>query len=290
MAISAMLMLSTGIAQAQDAVQPTTAQPAPDISANPSPAAPTVATPTIVLPTLAAETPVTAPVGSTPEPAVATTAPPAARSPAPPASTPATRSVRREAVNATAATGAAVVPARTAATAPTGTVAANIPAPVAAPPAAAAVAAPAEVANDDGLSPWALPVGAAATLLVLGGVALGATRRRRTWQADATFVPSVVHRPAVHPAAEPTIKPVAPTFMRAPMVTATMQDREWLIERMVAAAPDAANPFTSRKARRRRARLIVGSAPAPAAARPDTAPQATAAQRPMQDQRVLETV
>lgn len=288
-----MLMLSTGIAQAQDAVQPTTAQPAPDISANPSPAAPTVATPTIVLPTLAAETPVTAPVGSTPEPAVATTAPPAARSPAPPASTPATRSVRREAVNATAATGAAVVPARTAATAPTANVAANIPAPVAAPPAAAAaaaVAASAEVANDDGLSPWALPVGAAATLLVLGGVALGATRRRRTWQADATFVPPVVHRPALHPAVEPTIKPAAPTLMRAPMVTATMQDREWLIERMVAAAPDAANPFTSRKARRRRARLIVGSAPAPVAARPDAAPQATAAPRPMQDQRVLETV
>lgn len=42
---------------------------------------------------------------------------------------------------------------------------------------------------------------------------------------------------------------------------ADASERDALLNRMVAAAPDAANPFTSRKARRRRARLILQSMP-----------------------------
>lgn len=115
------------------------------------------------------------------------------------------------------------------------------------------------------------------------------TRRRRVWEADADFVSPVINRPATRPVAErpvETERPAAATNMANRAAPASADERAELIERMVAAAPDDANPFTSRKARRRRARLIMQSmpqsAPEPALVR---APQY--AERPLQDHRVL---
>ena len=69
--------------------------------------------------------------------------------------------------------------------------------------------------------------------------------------------PAAVREPAM--ILEPPT-PVVPT--RAPAVALngpvpTGEAREALLRRMVEAAPDAENPFTSGKARRRRARLIL---------------------------------
>ena len=109
-----------------------------------------------------------------------------------------------------------------------------------------------------------MPVGAAATLLVVGGAAIAMRRRRRPYEEDVDFVPPVINRPIGRPerrvgdAAVPPI-PSQPAFGMAPARIATPTEREALIERIVASPPDAANPFTSRKARRRRARIMVQS-------------------------------
>ena len=57
---------------------------------------------------------------------------------------------------------------------------------------------------------------------------------------------------AAHRFSEPARVPAGPV--------PTGAERQALIERMVAAAPDAANPFHSRKTRRKRARIILASA------------------------------
>lgn len=125
---------------------------------------------------------------------------------------------------------------------------------------------PPPVVTDEGASDWALPVGAAATLLVLGGVGLAMSRRRRAYVEDVDFVPPVATRPAFRPQPETRTtapvapeRPTAPTIAMSPAVARSASEREALIERIVAAAPDDANPFTSRKARRRRARIMVQS-------------------------------
>lgn len=104
--------------------------------------------------------------------------------------------------------------------------------------------------------------------LGLGGLALAFTRRRRAKRSDVdrARAPVLVTPPAA------TIAPTpAPIVHRAPVpqwtspaafalpaaVPQDMQARRALIERMVTAKPDAANPFKSRKARTRRARLIL---------------------------------
>lgn len=58
--------------------------------------------------------------------------------------------------------------------------------------------------------------------------------------------------PATHPAAS------QPVSLDGP-VPQTREGRDALLDRMVSAAPDASNPFTSRKARLRRARIILQS-------------------------------
>lgn len=110
---------------------------------------------------------------------------------------------------------------------------------------------------------WALPVGLGASILVLGGVAMALRRRRRPYEDDVDFTPPMVVPPVQRAVASPR-----PTVAYAPTATTTAavapaspSEREALLDRMVAAAPDAANPFTSRKARRRRARLILQSMP-----------------------------
>ncbi len=282
MAISAMLLLSTGMAHAQEAM--------PDMTVAQAPAtAPVVAipatspqtAPTIVLPVPAIDSPVAAPVAA-PETPTRATPRAATREPL------ATRNAAKVA--------AIAVPAQSSqpsVTAPTPVAPAVVR--VAASPAApvAETASPTLVTLPEDSSDWAVPVGAAATLLVLGGVAFAATRRRRIWEADADFVPPVIPRLNTHPAADiPAVaeRPaVMPQTMGA-MSATTADERADLIDRMVDSPPDAINPFTSRKARRRRARLIVQTmkdnpiAPAPVRAERLSS---HVGERPLQDHRVL---
>lgn len=268
MAISAMLMLSAGFAYAQEATVPVT--DAPVVSA-PVPAPPLTApaatpappTPTIVIPTpapevaavAAAEPEVAAPVLSTTSPAQ-----PQPRT---------TQSPARAARSTSVAAPVAAVPAATAASS-----ASAAPAPSMAPPAtetapAPSTAEPAATSNaDNSSSDWALPVAGGASLIVLGGIALALSRRKRVYEEDADFVAPVAPRPTPRPQAD--VRP-AQTSAATPFVTAAMRsgsvatgsEREALIERIVASPPDAANPFTSAKARRRRARIMVQSMQAP---------------------------
>lgn len=273
MAVSAMLMLSTGIARAQEAVQ-VTVPTAPMASA---PVAPPAA-PTIVLPDVAPVAPVAAPAAPV---VAATVAPEPAR-----ARRIAVEPARQPQARKAAPVAPPVVPiaAQTSATAAITPVE---PAPVAEAPAPGTP--PSAVATTNSTPDWALPVGAAATLLVLGGVAFAATRRRRVWEQDADFVPPVVNRPATRPMAERPIqteRPAAAPGMASTAAPTSADDRAALIERMVAAAPDASNPFTSAKARRRRARLIVQSMPQ-TSREPMQARNAPYAERTTQDHRVL---
>ncbi len=265
MAVSAMLMLSTGIARAQEAVQITI--PTAPVAA--APAMPAPAAPSIVLPEAA---PAAAPV------VAETVAPEATRTP--PTAATAPRAART--VSAAAPAVAAAAPAPVTAQAVPVAAVEPVPEAQAAPP-------PAEVATTSGATDWALPVGAAATLLVLGGVGLAMTRRRRAWEADADFVPPVVNRPATRPMAErpvQTERPAHAPSMAGRAVPVSAEERAELIDRMVAAQPDASNPFTSAKARRRRARLIVQSLPQ-TAREPSQIRAPQYGERPMQDHRVL---
>ncbi|HQS98128.1 MAG TPA: hypothetical protein PK823_16720 [Novosphingobium sp.] len=270
MAISAMLMLSSAMVQAQEVVLPTS--PAPVIAPPATTETASVAAPTIVLPTpsAVAEPTEAAPVTSTP----VANAPVAIAEPAP-------RRVAAQPASAARAPSAL-------ATDPTPVVAAVEPVP--APPvvetsgepvAAAPALAPAESAatpTTDTAPDWALPVGLGASILVLGGVAMALRRRRRPYEDDVDFMPPVVVPPA-RPAMQRTVTSPRPTVAYAPtaattpaVAPASASERETLLDRMVFAAPDAANPFTSRKARRRRARLILQSMPTQPNARTEAAP------------------
>lgn len=285
MAISAMLLLSAGMAHAQDAAPESTVAPAPTIIIPPiAPTAPaTPATPAIVVPEAASA----APSAQRREAERVTSAVPARAAPrqtrSAPASAPASASNDRAPVAVLSEQAVASEPA----IAPLPAQSAIEPIATTPPPPAAGTAS-----ADNDAADWAIPVGAAATLLVLGGVAFAATRRRRVWEADADFVPPVVERPGMRPAVE---RPVAaapdvavPSPFANPTAGATADERAELIDRMVASPPDARNPFTSAKARRRRARLIVQSmgrdarTPAPSRAAPF-------AERPLRDHRVLAT-
>lgn len=248
MAISAMLMLSAGTAFAQDATVPVTE--APVVTA---PAAPAIVIPVPDPAVPSAVTPAPAPATTTaPEvqPVARDTAKPTARA-----------SATRTAATRTAAPARAVDARPDVEAAPSPAVA-----PVLPPAAEPQQAAPPPLARNDSTAPdWALPVGAAATLLVLGGVGLAMNRRRRPYEEDVDFVPPVATRPALRPQPEsraappmPPARPSAMALASAP-VASTSGERAALIERIVASPPDAANPFRSRKARRRRARIMVQS-------------------------------
>ncbi len=101
---------------------------------------------------------------------------------------------------------------------------------------------------------------------MLGGVGLAVSRRRRVYAEDVDFVPPVATRPSLRPQPErrvappmPPERPSTPTCAMSAASTRTASEREALIERIVASPPDDANPFQSRKARRRRARIMVQS-------------------------------
>lgn len=284
MAISAVLMLSTGIAHAQDMLQQTTVAPPPVVS---TPAISQPATPTIVLPQVAPQI--------VPEPEMA--ASPLA-APSPPAEVSRASQAQPLAARSVAAARSATAPSapvesESRAVTPATPVASSAGLPASAD--GAARTAPASTGGED-IASWALPVGAAATLLVLGGVAFAATRRRRAWEADAEFIPPVATRSTARPAthrANDIARPTTASGAYAAAMHGELADREQLVEHMVNAAPDAANPFTSRKARRRRAKLILASIArrAPAPQHLDMAPARTGyAERPLQDHRVLATL
>lgn len=248
------------------------------------PAAPGVVQPSIVLPDVTAA-PV-APLVVAPVPGPVAAAPVVERA-APRNAAPVARS---------APAGAAVAPFGRAETAPLAPVDTLTETPVEARGAAiepvaatpleeAALAAPADDAPGD-----ILPLAGLLAALGLGGIALFAARRRRR-QPDEVAPAIVAREPApllpsrpasttrmpapnfvapalslqriAQPSAEQTVRPawqeprrvaVAPAFAQSSHL-----NRQALLERMVAAEPDANNPFTSGKARRRRARLMLQS-------------------------------
>jgi len=157
-------------------------------------------------------------------------------------------------------------------------------------PVAAQNAVPAQTASPASTSAPAndaqggFPTEAAAGLLALFGVgaagyaALRSRRRRVAVDEYALTEEEVRHRADAEstdfaPGAV-AATPSVPARSRAPEPAtnaATAEERESLLDRMVDAAPDEANPFTSRKARRKRARLLMqqqGQAARQAAAAP----------------------
>lgn len=294
MAIAAVLALGSTPSFAQDAA------PSLDLPGQTAPVAtpPVVVTPPVVAP--AAPTPVlTLPVAA---PEAATEAPP--ERPAARTQREAPRSAARSARTAeTAAPVAAAAPA--AAANPAAPVVIPSPAPLPETPIAAAPVAPeatpAATTEPSSLG-LAAAIAAALAALGLGGAAFAASRSRRRKAAMMEDAAPEVTPIVAAPPAEPTRFPAglreaaaidAPAFAFAPARQAIAQPepargqsterfaipagpvptgeaREALLERMTAAAPDEANPFTSAKARRKRARLILQ---AREAERPATAAQ-----------------
>ena len=152
--------------------------------------------------------------------------------------------------------------------------------------------APVPAARDNGTDELAFAgILGALGLAAVGGIAYAATRRRRRRSLDETGDGSVAYQPAFdEPIAEPAIeRPViasapepvatapaysapvaaAPALARkAPNsdpvalpseVPATFEGRDALLKELVAAEPDRANPFASKRARARRAKLIMQS-------------------------------
>ncbi len=138
------------------------------------------------------------------------------------------------------------------------------PAPDQAQPATTAQPAAAQSSDNGSL----VGLGALAALGVVGLGAFAARRRRKVVIEDEA--PAIID-PIVTGAAVPAM--TAPEYAtydlaetaEVPSRGVTMPDgpvptgeaRQRLIDRMVAAAPDSANPFTTAKGRRRRARLIL---------------------------------
>ncbi|NLR69575.1 hypothetical protein HGI47_01625 [Novosphingobium sp. ERN07] len=155
--------------------------------------------------------------------------------------------------------------------------------------AVAPVAPTALESSSDG-SDWALPIGVGASILVLGVAVITLRRRRRPYEQDVDFVPPVIVPPASMEgrppmaarmvAMQPPVMP-HPASIMPTVAPAGAREREALIERMVASAPDASNPFTSRKARRRRARLIMQSMPDAAMSQPAAGPERAETIRPV---------
>ena len=256
-AIAAFLALSSTTVWAQEVSAPVApvAQPAPTIVLPPvvvQPApAPAIETAPVTADAPAARTATPKPVART-----ATTKPVAA---------PANRSAPAAAASATREVTAPV--AETAPIAPVGETDA-LPADLAGPPVANAEPASPDNSND-------LLLAGLAGALGLGAIGLfAATRRRRVTPDDTVAEYEPVSEP-VEPVAEApqryaTLAAPAFTPLKAwsePRVPQTQPvdsralnlNRAALLDRMVAAQPDANNPFTSGKARRHRARLMLQS-------------------------------
>lgn len=280
LAIAAMAALNTTPAAAKSQpqividvpeAQTSTAQPA------------TMAEPTIVSPD--PEPMMTEPVIIPSEPAETATATETPVEAEPPVTTPRTAAaVRSAAASSAPAPAADLASAIAATTAPDESVSS----PDMLPTAAAAVPSEAELAVARAeLAPAGQPIADGSTsalilaLLGVGGIGLLAfflMRRRRS-------AAPVIEKPVVTRTVEPNPAPIkdrgptvttraadpAPAFAATaspssgaavelpPELPGTFEDRSSLLERMVAARPDRANPFRSPKARAKRARLIMQS-------------------------------
>lgn len=132
-------------------------------------------------------------------------------------------------------------------------------------PTQASAASATNVARSDQALIWALGGGA----LLLLGVAGTAIVRRRRRDEDVAFFENE-HRmaygdPAIEPVATPVVAPVAqPMFVEepvrremAPTATTSHVRENATLDEMVAAAPDAENPFRTHAKRLRRARFLM---------------------------------
>lgn len=263
-AICAVLALGSTPAWAQDAPQ---APPAIELP----PASAPASQPTIVLPSVQpapASQPIVQPLPAAPAVAEAIAQEPAAEAPAreKPRQRPAARAPIAPAVDPVAEPEAPVTPEALAPLAAAPAMPASLVPPVADP------GLPATENGEAGLSDGEAGMGAAAlAVLLLGGIGGGAwlvarSRRRRAPLGEATYEaqPVLVEEPAA-PAALFVSNEAAP----APSAHATAlaraegplprnrAERDTLLNRMASAPPSGDNPFTSRKARLRRARLIL---------------------------------
>ncbi|MEO0062772.1 MAG: hypothetical protein RLZZ08_1332 [Pseudomonadota bacterium] len=254
-AIAAVLALNFTPAFAQDVAPP----PAPVIVL-PDVAAPDANVPSVSTPVVQA-----VPVDAAPEPAATVAPAPAAASAQPRrAAAPAARAVAEpEPVAETAPLAAAPVAVPPAATvedlAPVAPAAMAEPAPLPAP----------VVTQEPSLAGPLLGGLAVAGLGVLGAVALRRRKRDVIDPGEIAIVekPRVVdQQPPVPTAQSVPAAPRAAEFVRHDgrvalprTAPANYQERSALLQRMVEARPDRANPFASRKARTKRARLILQS-------------------------------
>lgn len=270
LALAAILAASAIPFTAASAQEAAAQAPAPVIVLPPVEAAPPApaAVPEVPTPPAAAQ-PAPQPA---PEPAASPSARTALRATATSATRPSTRATERSAspvAGPAASETTTIVPPVTvpdAATDPIAPPVAVDPAPVA--------AAPAAPAEDNG---WLIPL-ALGGIAAGGGIAYAATagKRRRNIQP----VDGSVYRETRNEARVPVREPLATSSLAATVAGATPAaarrfseparipagpvptgaERQELIERMVTAAPDAANPFTSQKSRRKRARILLAAA------------------------------
>jgi hypothetical protein len=279
-AIAAAVALPAIPALAQDAA---TADPVIVLPSDPAPA--TVPAPEIVLPeSTAAATAAPVAIPEAPAP-TATTAAREAVVTAPrstattPARTPVAASSQR-----VAASNASVVQPATPVLEEATTTASSEAAPAAAEPTLAA--APVAANTDSNTDELALAgILGALGLVAVGGVAVAASRRRRDRDiVDETYEPMAYEQDDEPIAEEPLVAQPAPVI-REPVFTAppapapalsrtqsngdpvalpaelpdSFEERDALLQKLVAAKPDRANPFTSPRARARRAKLIMQS-------------------------------
>jgi LPXTG-motif cell wall-anchored protein len=294
-AIAAVLALSATSTLAQEAVpaatapvvaEPPASAPAPSIVTSPAPELRSERT--MVNEPIVQQVPVIIPPVEEPE--VAAT--PVARAATAP----------RAAAPRPAARAAAAAPAAAAVTAPLAETNTTLPvanAPVAevAPIVPQTELAPAPVDTDDGDN--TLLFGGLLAALGLGGAFALTRRRKRDVAKPVVFERPVVAAPPMQPATAiaPVTPPVAPprpmfNFTPAPEIERKLErvaapapvltgavphgeERQALLDDMVAAAPDEANPFTSAKGRRKRARIILQSREAAQQNGPATAAAAT---------------
>lgn len=270
MAISAVLALVSTPAFAQ--VANTTAAP---VAAAAEPSAPTPSAPTIVIPDVTAPP---AQIAPTPQEVAATPVEEA------PVAAPAARTTTREAAprapRPVARTAAPVADAAPVAAIPAARTITPAAAPALLPPESPIAQPAARPASTDTITPatenanWALPLGAL-VLVGIGGIVFASSRRRRVMRYDvadpeANFAatspePAFKRDVVLEPVATPVVTPpsgtrfanLSPADLAEDGPVPTGEAREALLARMVAAAPDAANPFKSPQGRRRRARLIL---------------------------------
>jgi hypothetical protein len=276
-ALAAVLAFASYPALAQDAVTPfpTVAPPEP---------APVIVVPDIALP---APAPTVVLPAEVPEPAPV---PEASAEPAPPAAAPAEPRAQSQAVNRVERTPATGEPA---AVTQAGTVTESAPSaevdPVALPPVveplppleAEPVAGP-DARVDTGIIALAIGGLIFLALAIWGFIAIGRRKPVRRFAAAAPAAPQP-RKPVVAQAAQASpvtvdaaprrqvVQPVVPATAAAGLPHAgasvalprrlpdSFEEREALFRRMVEARPDRANPFTDRKARMKRARLIMQS-------------------------------